>query len=95
MQGKSDSLKNVGLSFERRKRTHMLRKYSYYSVSSTNQAAFFIGGFDGNSQLSVIAKYENDKWSRHGNLKRRRYGHGSITSGTTTFVIGGYTDGGS
>merc|ERR1719259_30006 len=59
-----------------------------YSVSSTNQAAFFIGGHDAYSYLSVIAKYENDAWSRHGYLKRRRYGHGSITYGTTTIVIG-------
>ena len=57
-------------------------RYSHYSVSSTNQAAFFIGGHDGSSPLSVIAKYENDNWSLHGNLKRRRSGHGSITYGT-------------
>ena len=72
----------------------MLRKYSHYSVSSTNQAAFFIGGnFAGGS--SVIAKYENDEWSRHGNLKRRRCNHGSIISGTEIIVIGGWTNDGS
>ena len=80
---------------KRRKRTHLLRKYSYYSVSSTDQAAFFIGGHDGSSPLSVIAKYENDNWSIHGNLNKRRAGHGSIISGTATIVIGGGTDGGS
>ena len=83
------------MSFKRRKRTHLLRRYSHYSVSSTSQAAFFIGGWDGNSPLSVIAKYENDKWSLHGNLKRRRESHGSITYGTTTIVIGGWTYDGS
>ena len=73
-----------------------LRRYSHYSVSSTNQAAFFIGGWgDGSSRLSVIAKYENDEWSLHGNLKRRRNLHGSITYGTTTIIIGGYTPDGS
>ena len=92
--GISDSLKNVDLSFKKRKRTHLLREYSSYSVSSTNQAAFFIGGRDGGgSDSSVIAKYENDNWSLHGNLKNRRYRHGSITYGTTTIVIGGRTDG--
>ena len=92
----SGSLKNVGMSFKRRKMTHLLRQYSHYSVASTNQAAFFIGGnVDGNSQSSVIAKYENDNWSLHGNLKKRRYGHGSITYGTTAIVIGGYTRDGS
>ena len=74
--------------------THLLRKYSHYSVASTNQAAFFIGGFDG-SLSSIIAKYEDDEWSLHGNLIRRRFRHGSITYGTTTIVIGGETDDGS
>ena len=68
----------------------MLRKYSYYSVSSTNQAAFFIGGWVESSRSSVIAKYENDEWSLYGNLKTPRMGHGSITYGTATIVIGGY-----
>ena len=95
LSGISGWLKNVSLFFKRRKRTHLLRRYSHYSVSSTSQAAFFIGGWDGNSPLSVIAKYENDKWSLHGNLKRRRESHGSITDGTTTIVIGGGTDDGS
>ena len=75
--------------------TQLLRQYHHYSVSSTNQAAFFIGGRRGNNQLSVIAKYENDNWSLHGNLKRRRNAHGSITYGTTTLVIGGWTGDGS
>ena len=66
--------------------------YSDYAVASTNQAAFFIGGLNAGSLSSVIAKYEDDVWSLHGNLKKRRYGHGSITYGTETIVIGGYTD---
>ena len=81
----------MGLSFKRRKRTHLLRRISRYSVASTNQAAFFIGGYDGSSYLSVIAKYENNAWSEYGNLKRRRTNHGSITYGTTTIVIGGHS----
>ena len=89
----SGSLKNVGLSLKRRKKTYLLRIQYRYSVSSTNQAAFFIGGYG--SQSSVIAKYENDNWSLHGNLKRRRNAHGSITYGTTIIVIGGGTDDGS
>ena len=82
-------------SFKRRKRTHLLREISGYSVSSTKQAVFFIGGYGISSPLSVIAKYENDNWSIHGNLNKRRAGHGSIISGTGTIVIGGGTDGGS
>ena len=90
MSGKSDSLKNVG--FKKRKKTHLLRRYISYSVASTNQAAFFIGGNDG-SKSSIITKYENDEWSLHGNLKKPRTEHRSITYGTTTIVIGGFTDG--
>ena len=82
------------MSFKRRKMTHLLRRISHTSVSSTNQAAFFIGGWDGSSYLSVIAKYENDNWSLHGNLKRSRDRHGSITYGTKILVIGGSTDDG-
>ena len=76
--------------------TPLLRQYHHYSVSSTNQAAYFIGGSDGSPiiRLSVIAKYENNEWSYSGNLKRRRSSHGSITFGTTIIVIGGYTDDG-
>ena len=74
----------------------LLRKIYGYSVASTNQAAFFIGGrfsIAPASITSVIAKYENDEWSLHGNLKTRRSSHGSITYGTTTMVVGGYSDG--
>ena len=71
------------------------QRYIQYSVASTNQAAFFIGGRHGSSPSSVIAKYENDEWFLYGNLKKRRRGHGSITSGTATIVIGGVTDDGS
>ena len=95
LTGISGSLKNMGLSFKRRKKTHRLRRSSHYSVASTNQAVFFIGGHDGSSPLSIIAKYENDNWSLHGNLKNRRMYHGSIISGTELLVIGGRTDKGS
>ena len=38
----------------------------------------------------VIAKYENNRWSIHGNLQKSRDSHGSITSSRATIVIGGY-----
>ena len=93
MPGISGSLKNVGLSLKRRKRTHLLRRYYAYSVASTNQAAFFIGGRDGSDPVSIIAKFEHFEWADYGNLKKSRYGHQSIASGTTIFVIGGDTYG--
>ena len=72
---------------------YYFREISSYSVASTTKAAFVIGGFDvsigGSSSLDVIAKFENNKWSRYGNLQNSRYNHESITSGTQTIVIGG------
>ena len=75
--------------------TVYLRKISLYSVASTSAAAFVIGGNDGSSYFDVIAKYDHGQWSRYGNLQKSRSNHGSITSGTDTLVIGGYTDDGS
>ena len=69
------------------------RKISLYSVASTTEAAFVIGGWDGSSSLDIIAKFENNQWSRYGNLQKARSGHGSITSGTQTIIIGGFTRG--
>ena len=66
-------------------------------MASTPEAAFVIGGQDGYlSYLDVIAKFQNDEWSLYpGNLQKRRWGHGSITSGSDTLIIGGYTNDGS
>ena len=68
------------------------RRISYYSVASTTEAAFVIGGWGGSSYLDVIAKFENNNWSLYGNLQKARYAHGSMTYGTRTIVIGGRTD---
>ena len=43
------------------------------------------------SSLSVIAQFKNDEWSLYGNLRQSRGYHGSITYGTQTLVIGGWT----
>ena len=68
---------------------------SYFSVASTTDAAFVIGGWDGSSDLNVIAKFENNNWSLYGNLQKTRSGHGSITYRTQTIVIGGWRSDGS
>ena len=73
--------------------TVYLRRIAYYSVASTSEAAFVIGGAGVASFSDVIAKFENDEWSLYGNLRKRRNGHGSITYGTQTMVIGGWTVG--
>ena len=65
---------------------------SHYSVASTNEAAFVIGGYDGSSNLDVIAQFKDNEWSLYGNLKKGRSVHGSITFGDKTMVIGGNVD---
>ena len=57
-----------------------------------SQHATSFGGLD---SLDIIAKFENNKWSRYGNLQTARETHRSITSGTQTIVIGGGTKDGS
>ena len=71
------------------------RIISYYSVASTTEAAFLMGGWDRSSSLDVIAKFENNNWSLYGDLQKARRGHGSITYGSQTIVIGGATHDGS
>ena len=75
--------------------TVYLRLIAGYSVASTSEAAFVIGGHDGSSSLDVIAKFENYAWSLYENLRKSRNSHGSITSGTKTLAIGGWTTDGS
>ena len=64
--------------------TDYSRRIYYYSVASTLEAAFVIGGYDGDSYLDVIAQFQNNQWSRYGNLQKRRALHGSKTSGSLT-----------
>ena len=72
----------------------LFREISHYSVALTTDSAFVIGGYKG-SCSDVIAQFKNMQWSLYGNLKKRRDGHRSITFGSQTMVIGGYTDDGS
>ena len=72
-----------------------LSRISYYSVASTNDAAFVIGGYTDSGYSDVIAQFKDNAWSLYGNLQRRRRLHGSITSGDKTMIIGGGTNDGS
>ena len=71
--------------------TDNLRKIYYYSVGSTAETAFVIGGFDGASYFDMVAQFKNDQWSLYGTLQKGRRLHGSVTSGSLTMVIGGDT----
>ena len=63
---------------------------AYYSVASTSDAVFVIGGR--NRKLfpkDEIFKFDDNGWSLYGNLHALRFSFGSITSGSLTMVIGG------
>ena len=66
-------------------------KIFFYSVASTNEAAFVIGGWTGSRISDVIAQFKDNAWSLYGNLQKPRENHASITSGDMTMIIGGYT----
>ena len=61
---------------------------AYYSTTQTADAAYIIGG--GNTK-NVIAEFKNDQWTQLDDLNTGRYYHGSITIGTQTMIIGGYS----
>jgi len=50
-----------------------------------------IGGYTNGSPYltSTIAEYKNGNWKNVGNLAQARNGHGAITSGSITMVVGG------
>ena len=61
-----------------------------YAVTSTYNAAFIIGGAYGNG-LDIIAKFQDNQWTRYGSLKAGRHAHGTIHSGDQTMIIGGWS----
>jgi len=63
---------------------------SHYSTTSTSSTAYIIGGF---LSPTIIAQFKHGQWSKVGDLSMGRYGHGSITYGVQTMVIGGNVSG--
>ena len=39
--------------------------------------------------ISTVAEYKNGSWKNIGNLAQARDGHGAITSGSVTMIVGG------
>ena len=63
-------------------------------MASTNNAAFIIGGrTDGgdSNHIDIIAKFQDNQWTRYGSLKAKRFLHGSITSADETMIVGDYS----
>ena len=57
-----------------------------YSTTSTDDAAFIIGGID---VYNAVAEFRNNQWRKIGSLTKGRVYHGSIKVGQETMVIGG------
>ena len=74
----------------------ILFRIAYYATASTIDSVLIIGGYDnyygpsdGQSYTSTIAEYKDGNWKNVGNLAQARHGHGAITSGSITMVVGG------
>ena len=70
-----------------------LRFWGHAAVT-IEKAVYIIGGrgyTDGTYSSNDIAKFENNEWSRAGELIQGRYVHNAITNGELTMVFGGYT----
>ena len=68
------------------------KRIAFYAVASTDNAAFIIGGQD-TGNIDIIAKFQDNQWTRYGSLKAARHAPGTITSGDETMIIGGYSYG--
>ena len=73
----------------------IFRQISQYSVASTDDAAFIIGGYDtgtdANSVYDTVAKFQDNQWSKYGSLNQSRKLQGSITFDGETMILGGRT----
>ena len=65
-----------------------LSSINRYSTAHTYDASYIIGGSYADN---IIAQYKDDQWKRLTDLNRGRYGHGSISIGSETMIIGGIT----
>ena len=74
-----------------------IRNFDSYATASTSESVLIIGGYTcGNPpKTSIVAEYKNGNWKNVGNLTKAKEGHGAITSGSITMVVGGDTYSGS
>ena len=57
-----------------------------YSSTNTIDAVYIIGGY---STSNVVAQFKENQWHQLPNLQQGRQGHGSITIGSQTIIVGG------
>ena len=77
----------------------------WYATASTSSAAYILGGYFENwvpkkggrfekvrNYYSTIAEYKNNKWSKFGDLQKKRYGHSAIFFNEETIIVGGIVE---
>ena len=68
---------------------------SSYATTNTEDSVFIIGGLNYIDQAgyghnsNIIARFKHDQWTIAGYLKRARSGHGALTLGGVTMIMGG------
>ena len=63
----------------------LFSRISEYSTAQSPAAAYIIGGYTRN----LVAEFKNDQWTQLDDLNKGRQGHGSITVGAQTMIVGG------
>ena len=64
--------------------------YSFATVSFGNAFAVLGGYRDGEVEMKTAALYQDDQWSKMGNLMKTRHGHSAIIRDNEVYIIGGY-----
>ena len=65
------------------------RYIAFYSTVQTSRTAYVIGGQE---SKYIVAQYYDERWDKLKDLKRGRYGHGSIVVEDQILVIGGWAN---
>ena len=62
-----------------------------YSTAHTSDTVYIIGGW---YTKNTVAEFKDGAWRKLANLNQGRRGHGSISIGDETMIIGGENTGG-
>ena len=84
---------NVSLVFNLSCISKILR-ISYYGTASTNSAAYILGGYyylNGDQRTSTIAQFQNNQWSKIGDLREAKSSSSAILNNEEYLIIGGGT----
>ena len=74
-------------------------RISAYGTASTNSASYILGGYyylNGSKRTSTIAQFQNNQWSKIGDLREAKSSSSAILNNEEYLVIGGvanYADG--